>query len=84
MLAVVKELWQELNRGKKNQMMEKDKVARMLVDLKAIQDISSAHKYIVSCVHHQRHYLEWDDFNSIFCKGITKDVIISTSKSLTK
>jgi len=84
MLAVVKELWQKLDNGKDNMVLELDKVARMLVDLKSIPDISSAHKYIALCVHHKRDLIDWEDFNSIFCKGITRDVIIATAKDLQK
>ena len=42
----------------------------------AFPDHSTAKKYIWETIQAKKDFLDWNDFNSLFSKGIFKDAII--------
>ena len=48
-----------------------------------LADVSSAEKYIKTSIQNKKtKVLDYDDFNSIFCKGIFKHAIVSKSHQI--
>ena len=82
MLATVRDIWLELDRGRGVVELECEAVAFKLCSFQAFPDHSTAQKYIWKLIQAKKDTLSWDDFNSIFSKGIFKDVVIRKAQSL--
>ena len=78
MLAEVRKVWFDLDAGGGKLELETDVVAFKLCSspFAAFPDHSTAKKYIWDCIQAKKDQLDWNDFNSIFSKGIFKDAII--------
>lgn len=73
MLALVRSLWDKLDKNRGNLELDLPSVANLLCDFKALPDQSTAMKYICNAIHKTgAGMIDYDDFNSIFCKGIFK------------
>ena len=85
MLAAVRDLWFELDDGRGVLELECNRVARKLCSaFQAFPDHSTAQKYIWNVIQAKKNLLSWDDFNSIFSKGIFKETLINKAQSLSK
>lgn len=47
-----------------------------------MQDVSNARKYIETIIQRKSSVLDYDDFNSIFCKGIFRHSIVSKAHEI--
>ena len=82
MLAAVRDVWFEVDGGRGMTELECEAVAFKLCAFQALPDHSTAQKYISNVIQANKKFLSWDDFNSIFSKGIFKEAIINKAQSL--
>ena len=83
LLGEVRKLWFELDEKEGKLELELKTVAWKIVYLKALPDYSTACKYIKTTLQvKQLKFLDYDDFNSLFSKGIFKFVLMNKSKSI--
>ena len=79
----MRKLWFQLDQNEGKLELTLDTVAWKLVALKALPDLSTAQKYILSTLQLKSHKdLDYSDFNSLFSKGIFKFVLMDKSKSI--
>ena len=77
MVAEVRDIWFEIDNERGMLELNLREVARLLCNLKILPDVSSAEKYIQKTIQSETTLLDFDDFNSIFSKGIFKKALIA-------
>ena len=80
MVAVIKELWFRIDAGRDLVELSSMEVARLLVDVGALNNANSALSYIQKVTNARKEWVTWDDFNSLFAAGIFKQAIIMKAK----
>lgn len=84
MLAEVREIWYYLDDGRGDLEIELRQVSELFSQLQVIADVSSAEKYIQTSIQSKTKILDYDDFNSIFCKGIFRHAIVGKNRQMEK
>ena len=80
MLAQVRGLWFELDADEGKLELDIKTVASKLMRMKALPDLSTSVKYIQQIIQKPSlSHLDFDNFNSIFSKGIFKFVMMNMS-----
>ena len=84
MLAEVREIWLLLDQDEGELELDLLKVSQFLSEQQVIPDVSSASKYILTTIQAKtkQTLLNYDDFNSIFCKGIFRHAIVSKNRQM--
>lgn len=82
MLYQVRSIWFDIDDGRGQLELSLDEVAKKLCQMQVLPDKSTAEKYICLCKQNQDKLIDYDDFNSIFCKGIFKYSIINKAQSI--
>ena len=77
MLLEVRSIWFELDQERGLLELDMVPVCQLLCSLGVLPDVSSAQKYIQTSIQSKTNLLDYDDFNSIFCKGIFRHSIVS-------
>ena len=77
MVAEVRDIWFEIDNDRGLLELDLKEVARLLAKLKILPDVSSAEKYIQTTIQSKTTLLDYEDFNSIFSKGIIKIAMIN-------
>lgn len=77
MVAEVRDIWFEIDNDRGLIELSLKEVGQLLCHHKILPDMSTAEKYIQTTVQRQTKVLDFDDFNSIFSKGIIKRSLIN-------
>eukprot|EP00347_Sterkiella_histriomuscorum_P020000 403339480 len=81
-LAIVRQWWQEIDKGKGNLTQKLDDVAKLLVIKKIAAEMETARRVVIQSTKKSKQEIDWEDFNQIFCKGIFKEVLISLANKI--
>ena len=85
MLAEVREIWHTIDDGRGNLELELLQASKQLCKFKVFPDIHTAQKYIQASIQSPKaKVLDYDDFNSIFCKGIFRHSVVSLAHRIEK
>ena len=79
MLEEVRSIWFALDGDEGQLHLDIVQVSKELCKSNIFPDLSSAQKYIQATIQSKASQLDFDDFNSIFCKGIFRHSIVSVA-----
>ncbi|CDW87182.1 iki3 domain containing protein [Stylonychia lemnae] len=81
-LNIVRQWWQEIDKGRGNLSQTIEEVSRLLVNKRIAAEMETAKRIVGQSTKKSKTEIDWEDFNQIFCKGIFKEVLITLANKI--